>query len=96
MPEVEDMPGRYSTGGDHFPDALGEHRPGSREQRGIEVALQGIAMADSATSLCQRQPPIHTDDLRSRHTHLLKQLRRTNPEVDPRHFCVNQGAQYLS
>ena len=94
MPQVENMAGRHSARRNHFAYPLGHHRPGSRQQRRIEVALEGIAMADATTSLSEWQAPIHTDDLCAGGAHQAEELRGANAEVNARHSGISQRLQH--
>src|SRR5688572_32767901 len=85
MAEIEDVTRCAGTRGDDLTCSLGEHRPRCRQQRRIEVALQGITMTDATAGLGQRQPPVHPNHLSPRRTHLHQQFSSADAKVDPRY-----------
>ena len=57
---------------------------GREDQGRVEVALDG-AVADQRDRVGERGAPVDADDVGTGLAHQPEQVRRTDPEVDPRH-----------
>ena len=68
-PRLKTCPGAAAPERDHRPGPLGQHRPRSPEQRGIEVALHRVPTPEPSVRLGERQPPVDPDHVGSGRAH---------------------------
>ena len=66
---------------------------GAITQRGVEVALDGLAGLDPPYSVIERHPPVDAHHLDAGRGHVGEQLAGRDPEVDPRHAQVGHGRE---
>ncbi len=64
MTEVEDVALGGPAGGQGRLDPFAHHRPRGEQDRGVEVALQGVGRADPPGGLVQRDAEVDADDVR--------------------------------
>jgi len=85
VPEIEDVPRVIAVTIEHRPGLLANGRRGREQRRGIEIALQGDARADSLAGRTQIDRPIEPDRVHAARGDIVEPKAPALRERDDRH-----------
>ena len=85
MAQVEDVAHVGRTVPHYSPGRISHDVPGGEAGSGIEIPLKGLRTATPPGGFAQRDPPVHSQDIRAGFNELAKKLTGPDPEVDHRH-----------
>src|SRR3989440_5421324 len=94
MAEVEDVAGSAVCPLEYVADLTVALGGGSKERRGVEVALNGALLPDAVPCRIERQTPIDADYVPAGRGKIFEEARGSGTEVNQRHSGFGRARQY--